>query len=93
MKDKITKAKPLKNLVKETHMVQGDSLNNDLRGAVIEEINKDWDNQIVVILLTDGRVLGIYSAGVMVFSNKQAYLEYAPQIIKELKEEDSKHIN
>lgn len=88
-----TKAKPLKKLVKETRMVQGDSLNNDLRGAVIEEINKDWDNQIVVILLTDGRVLGIYSAGVMVFSNKQAYLEYAPQIIKELKEEDNKHIN
>ena len=80
-------------LIKKTRMVAGDSLMRDLKGGVIEEIGKDWDNNLVVLALADGRVLAISGTGVMVFVNREAYLLHADEVITEVRKEESKLIN
>jgi len=83
--------KELTKLVKR--LVGGDSLNKELKGAMIDFIAKDFDNGIVTIALQDGRVIGIMGTGVLVFVSKAAYVEYADHVVADMKADEAKLIN
>ncbi len=80
-------------LYKEEGSMMSDSLNEALRGGVIDWVGKDYDNEVTLMVLSDGRVLGFTPNGVMVYVSKEAYREHGKQITAEILQEEKKLLN